>query len=61
MITLLLASVLTCADGAWILDGLVTAGGLTQAERSEIKIEIIRVMPDDCSPEQYNPDGSERS
>ena len=48
---------LSCADGAWILSGLADVKGMTQAEKSEIAIEILQVMPDTCSDEQYNPSG----
>ena len=50
---LLLASMLTCADGKWILDGIGQAE-VTAAVRSELIIEIINSMPDDCTDEQYS-------
>ena len=57
MEAVLLAAMLSCADGAWILSGLVDVKGLSRAEKSEVAIEILQVMPDNCSPEQYNPPG----
>ena len=49
---LLLAATLTCADGKWILDGLAQSE-LTDTMRSELIIEILQAMPDDCTEEQY--------
>ena len=48
----LLASMLTCADGKWILDGLAQSD-LTNTMRSELIVEILQAMPDDCTAEQY--------
>ena len=48
MIELALASLLTCADGAWILEGLGRSGGMSQTEKFEVYREIRAVMPDDC-------------
>ncbi len=48
----LLAMTLTCADGKWILDGLAQSE-LTNSLRSELIIEILQAMPDDCTDEQY--------
>ena len=56
MEALILASMLSCADGAWILSGLVDVE-LSALTKSEIRTELIQTMPDDCSPEQYNPSG----
>lgn len=50
----LLASLLTCSEGRWILEG-IAATDLTIAERSGLLIEIIQAMPIDCEPEDYNP------
>jgi hypothetical protein len=47
----LLAS-LTCTDGKWILDGLATTS-LTEVQRSELILQVLQDMPDDCSEEQY--------
>jgi|TARA_E500000318_G_scaffold25038_1_gene25066 hypothetical protein len=54
MEALVLASVISCADGEWILSGLSSIE-LSKRERSEIRTEIILAMPKNCSPEQYNP------
>ena len=48
----LLAMTLSCADGKWILDGIASAE-LTSSQRSELIIEILQAMPDDCTEEQY--------
>ena len=48
----LLATVLSCADGKWILDGLAQSD-INESIRSELIIEILRAMPDDCTDEQY--------
>ena len=49
---LLLAATLTCADGKWILDGIAQAE-LTHSMRSELIIEVLQAMPDDCTADQY--------
>ena len=54
METILLASMLSCSEGAFILDGL-NAPSIDSQTRSGIRIEIIRSMPDTCTPEEYNP------
>ena len=51
----LLAASLTCVDGKWILDGIADAE-LTNSLRSELIIEVLQAMPDDCTPEQYEAD-----
>ena len=57
MEAIVLAAALTCADGAWILSGLENGGNLKESLKSELRIEIIKAMPDDCSHEEYNPTG----
>ena len=54
METILLASMLSCSEGAFILEGLSIAR-IKDAMRSDIRIEIIQSMPDTCAPEEYNP------
>tara|TARA_R110001592_G_scaffold275808_3_gene542926 strand:- start:1764 stop:1940 length:177 start_codon:yes stop_codon:yes gene_type:complete len=56
MEVVLLSAMLSCADGAWILGGLEGVG-VSAVTKSEIRTEILAVMPDDCLPEQYNPPG----
>ena len=56
MEAMLLAAMLSCADGAWILGGIAITP-LTDGERAELRVEILQVMPDNCSVEQYNPPG----
>ena len=48
MIEIALASLLTCADGAWIIEGLGRSRGMTQTQKFEVYQEIRAVMPDDC-------------
>ena len=48
MIEFALASLLTCADGAWIIEGLGQANGMSRTEKYEVYREIREVMPDDC-------------
>ncbi len=48
MEALLLASILTCSEGNWFLEGLVKAQGLSLTERVEIFLEIRNAMPDEC-------------
>ena len=52
MVEIFLSMLLTCADGKWILDGLAGAD-ITSSQRSELIIEILQAMPDDCTDEQY--------
>jgi len=49
----LLAATLTCSEGKWILDGIADTR-ITAATRSGLIVEVIRAMPDDCTPEQYS-------
>ena len=48
MIELALASLLSCADGAWIIEGLGQTRGMSQLQKFEVYQEIRAVMPDDC-------------
>ena len=54
MEVILLASMLSCSEGAFILDGL-NAPSIDAHTRSELRLEIIRSMPDTCTPEEYSP------
>ena len=47
MEALLLASMLSCSDAQWIING-VNSTEMPQADKSEIIIEVIQHMPDDC-------------
>lgn len=47
MEALLLASMLSCSDAQWIING-VNSTDMSQVDRSEIIIEVIQHMPDDC-------------
>ncbi len=57
MEAVLLAAMLSCADGAWILSGLVDVAGLTAVDKAEIATEILLVMPDNCTADDYSPSG----
>ena len=48
MIELALASLLSCADGAWIIEGLGQAHGMSQIQKFEVYREIRAVMPLTC-------------
>ena len=56
MEALLIAAALTCADGAWILSGLESSN-VDATDKAEIRLEILQVMPNSCTPEQYKPAG----
>ena len=53
---LFLASILSCADGKWILDGIAQAE-LTSVARSELIVQVLQDMPDDCDHDDYIPEG----
>ena len=53
---LFLASILSCADGKWILDGIAQSE-LTSVQRSELIVQILQDMPDDCEHDDYIPEG----
>jgi hypothetical protein len=54
MEVILLASMLSCSEGAFILGGLDTSR-IDRQTKSELRLEIIQSMPDTCAPEEYNP------
>ena len=55
MIELLLAAQLTCSDAYWILDGIENSEFISRADKTELKIEVIRAMPDNCNREDHAP------
>ena len=55
----LLAALLSCADGQWIISG-IRQSELTAAIQSDMVLSVLENMPDDCTAEQYNPDESMR-
>lgn len=59
MYPLILASILSCSEGAWILDGLGSSD-ISQKDRVEIMTEIIGSMPNDCDATDYRIDRSRR-
>ena len=48
----LLASIISCSDGKWILDGLARSD-LSAAARADMVIPILESMPDDCDESEY--------
>ena len=48
------AALLSCADGAWIIEGIGAARGMTPIEKFEVYREIRAVMPEDCDLSQYD-------
>ena len=49
MEALLLASLLSCSDARWIVEGVINnSSGMSAVTRSEIIIEIREAAPDDC-------------
>ncbi len=51
---ILLASILSCSEGAFIIEGLKSSN-ISDVVRSELRLELIQAMPDTCTPEEYNP------
>lgn len=52
-------TVLSCSDGRWILSGL-SRSQTDVSVKSDIAIEIIQAMPNDCEPSDYRAHESER-
>lgn len=52
MIPLLLSATITCAEGAWILEGVADTEISSEA-KNDLVIEIIRAMPDNCTWQEY--------
>ena len=52
MIPLLLAATLSCADGAWILEGLTETDLSTEAKTDMVR-SVMEAMPNDCTEEDY--------
>ena len=48
------AALLSCADGAWIIEGLGQAQSMTSREKYEVYREIRAVMPDNCDLSQFD-------
>ena len=49
---ILLALIISCSDGKWILDGLVSSD-LPAADRADMIITVIESMPDNCEDSDY--------
>ena len=54
MMELLLASMLTCAEGYWILDGIESAR-MEQSIKSEMKLSVLEAMPEYCDRNDHEP------
>lgn len=52
MIPILLATTISCSDGAWLLEGVADTEISSQA-KNDLVIEIIRAMPKDCTWQDY--------
>ena len=48
------AALLSCADGAYLIEGLGYARGMTQTEKYEVFREIRAAMPEGCDLSQYD-------
>ena len=48
------AAILSCADGAWIIEGLGASKGMSSIEKYEVYREIRAVMPADCDLTEYD-------
>lgn len=55
---LLLAATLSCADGRWILSGIADTN-LGVSQQSDLIIQVLQAMPDDCPAGDYNPPAGE--
>ena len=51
-----LASILTCQEGRWILDG-IGQSTLGVSDQSELVTEVMQAMPRNCTYEEYKPRG----
>ena len=47
-----LSAILSCADGKWILDGIVSSE-MTNSAKSMMIIDVIQAMPDNCRESDY--------
>jgi len=53
MIALLLAAnILSCADGAWILEGL-SESDISSPAKNDMIQSVMESMPDNCTAEDY--------
>ena len=48
----LLASIISCSDGKWILDGFAS-NEFTSPGHSQMISDVLRNMPDDCNGSDY--------
>ena len=55
MMELALASILSCADGAWIIEGLGQVRGMSRIEKFEVYREVRAAMPPGCDFSQFQP------
>ena len=52
MTELLLASILSCKDGYWIIDGIWDTN-LGVSDQLELVETVLESMPDDCNPDEF--------
>ena len=60
MVEILLSMVMTCSDGKWILDGIARSE-ISDRVRTELIVEILQAMPDNCEESDYRGQLEERS
>ena len=53
ILSLLSASLLSCVDGYWIIDGINKAEGIKDSTRVELIAEVKSAMPDKCNRGDY--------
>ncbi len=55
-----LSALLSCADGAWIIEGLGKAHSMTPIEKWEVYREIRSAMPQECDLSEFDFERPER-
>ena len=49
----LMANLLACSDGYWIIDGIENSKNMSQALKSELIISVRESMPENCDRKDY--------
>ena len=49
----LMANILACNDGYWIIEGIENSKNMSQALKSELIISVRESMPDNCDRKDY--------
>ena len=49
----LMANILACNDGYWIIEGIEKSENLTQSLKSELIVSVRESMPDNCDRKDY--------